>query len=163
MNYAVLGGGALGLMTAYRLAQAGQLVTVFEQEEIPGGLASGFTIDGNWLEKYYHHLFRSDKMVIRVIEELGLGKRLEWLRPRTMSLVNGEIYQLDSPLSLLRFKPWNLMERIRVGTVLAYLKAARPQWLEGKTANAWLSKWMGKRPYEMIFQSLFMGKFGKLY
>jgi protoporphyrinogen oxidase len=163
MDYAVLGGGALGLMTAYRLALAGQLVTVFEQEEIPGGLASGFAIGDSWLEKYYHHIFRSDKTAIRVIQELGLGARLEWTRPRTVSLVNGKIYQLDSPLSLLRFKPWSLIERIRVGTVLAYLKAAHPQWLEGKTADAWLSKWMGKRPYEMIFQSLLISKFGDLY
>jgi protoporphyrinogen oxidase len=163
MEYAVLGGGALGLMTAYRLAQAGQAVMVFEQEEIPGGLASGFRVGDTWLEKYYHHIFRSDKTVIRVIEELGLGSRLEWARPRTVSLVNGKIYQLDSPLSLLLFKPWSIGERLRVGAVVAYLKAANPKWLEGKTADAWLSKWMGKRPYEMSFQSLLVGKFGTLY
>ena len=34
MEYAVLGGGALGLMAAYRLAQAGQSVMIFEQEQI---------------------------------------------------------------------------------------------------------------------------------
>jgi protoporphyrinogen oxidase len=150
-------------MAAYRLAQAGQSVVVFEQEEVPGGLASGFRVGDSWLEKYYHHIFRSDKTVIRVIEELGLGARLEWTRPRTVSMVNGKIYQLDSPLSLLLFRPWNMVERIRVGALLAYLKAAQPQWLEDKTADAWLSKWMGKRPYEMIFQSLLIGKFGNLY
>jgi protoporphyrinogen oxidase len=163
MQYAVLGGGALGLMAAYRLAQAGQSVMVLEQEEIPGGLASGFVVGDHWLEKYYHHIFQSDKTVIRVIEELGLSARLEWVRPRTVSLVNSKIYQLDSPLSLLLFEPWNLLERIRVGAVLAYLKVAQPEWLEGKMADAWLGKWMGKRPYEMIFQSLFIGKFGDLY
>ena len=51
MDYAVLGGGALGLMTAYRLAQKGHSVMVFEQEELPGGLASGFLAGGTWLEK----------------------------------------------------------------------------------------------------------------
>src|SRR5262249_11175827 len=104
-----------------------------------------------------------DKMAIRVIEELGLGDRLEWLRPRTVSLVQGQIYQLDSPLSLLLFKPWRLDERLRVGAVLAYLKVSNPAWLENKTAHAWLRKWMGKRPYEMVFESLFLGKFGELY
>jgi len=163
MEYAVLGGGALGLMTAYRLAQAGQTVMVFEQEDIAGGLAAGFRIGDTWLEKYYHHLFRSDKTAIKVIEELGLGDRLEWLRPRTVSLVQGQIHQLDSPLSLLLFKPWRLDERLRVGAILAYLKVANPARLEGKTAHNWLYKWIGKRPYEMIFESIFLGKFGALY
>ena len=163
MKYGILGGGALGLMAAYRLAQAGQTVMVFEQENVAGGLAAGFRIGDTWLEKYYHHIFRSDKMAIQVIKELGLGDRLEWLRPRTVSLVQGQIYQLDSPLSLLLFKPWRLDERLRVGAILAYLKVANPAWLEDKTAHAWLYKWMGKRPYEMVFESLLLGKFGELY
>lgn len=163
MEYAVLGGGALGLMTAYRLSQMGQTVMVFEQESIPGGLAAGFKVGETWLEKYYHHIFRSDKKVIAAIEELGLGDRLEWLRPRTVSLVGGEIHQLDSPLSLLRFKPWRLDERLRVGAVMAFLKTAPPSFMEGKTAHAWLQKWMGKRPYGMAFEPLFIGKFGDLY
>jgi len=163
MKYAVLGGGALGLMAAYRLAQAGQTVMVFEQENIAGGLAAGFRVGDTWLEKYFHHLFRSDKTAIRIIEELGLGDRLEWLRPRTVSFIEGQIHQLDSPLSLLHFKPWRLDERLRVGAILAYLKLTNPAWLEGKTAHSWLRKWMGKHPYEMVFESLLLGKFGELY
>ncbi|GAC1644220.1 MAG: NAD(P)/FAD-dependent oxidoreductase [Ktedonobacteraceae bacterium] len=163
MEYAVLGGGALGLMTAYRLAQAGQSVMLFEQEEMAGGLAAGFRIGDSWLEKFYHHIFRSDKTVIRVIEELDLGDRLEWSSPRTVSLVGGKNYQLDSPISLLRFKPWHLDERLRVGAVMAFLKLAHPRWLEGQTADAWLSKWMGRRAYQMVFEGLFRGKFGVLY
>lgn len=163
MEYAVLGGGALGLMAAYRLTQAGQSVMVFEQEQVAGGLAAGFQIDAVWLEKFYHHLFRTDKMAISVIEELGLGERLEWLRPRTVSLIGGEIHQLDSPLSLLRFKPWRIDERLRVAAVAAFLKFSGPGPMEGKTADPWLRRWMGKRPYEMLFEPLFIGKFGALY
>lgn len=166
MEYAVLGGGALGLMAAYRLAQAGQSVIVFEQEQIAGGLAAGFQVEEGsdvWLEKFYHHLFRTDKTAIGLIEELGLGERLEWLRPRTVSLVGGEIHQLDSPLTLLLFKPWRLDERLRVGAVLAFLKLVPPQLLEGKKADPWLRRWMGRHVYEMFFESLFISKFGKLY
>src|SRR5579859_65493 len=165
LDYAVLGGGALGLMAAYRLAQAGQSVMVFEREPLAGGLAAGLHVNDDpdmWLEKFYHHIFRSDKFVIRVIEELGLGDRLEWLRPRTVSLIGGEIHQLDSPLTLLQFKPWRLDERLRVAAVLAFLKVANPKWLEGQTADPWLRRWMG-RPYETLFEPLFRGKFGALY
>ena len=76
---AVLGAGALGLTVALRLAQRGDAVTVIEREPLPGGLAAGFEIEpGMWLEKFYHHLFRSDRRAIAMIEELGLGDRLEW-------------------------------------------------------------------------------------
>lgn len=163
MEYAVLGGGALGLMTAYRLAQAGQAVMVFEKEEMAGGLASGFRVGDNWLEKFYHHIFRSDTMIIQMINELGLADRLEWQAPRTVSLVDGGIHKLDDAISLLRFSPLRLDERIRVGAVLAFLKVANPAWLEGKTAHPWLKHWMGKRAYEMIFEALFKGKFADLY
>ncbi len=166
MQYAVLGGGALGLMTAYRLAQAGQSVMVFEQEQAAGGLAAGFHVDDQsdvWLEKFYHHLFRSDKTAIKLIHELGLGDRLEWLRPRTVSLIGGQIQQLDSPMTLLRFKPWRIDERLRVAAVLSFLKVVNPALLEGRTADPWLRRWMGKRPYEMLFEPLFIGKFGALY
>jgi protoporphyrinogen oxidase len=163
MKYAVLGGGALGLMVAYRLTQAGQEVTVFEQEPIAGGLAAGFRVGDSWLEKFYHHIFRSDKVAIQVINEMGLGDRLDWHRPRTVSLMNGRLEQLDSPLTLLRFKPWRLDERLRVAAVLAFLKVVNPDLLEGKVADAWLSRWMGKRTYGMLFEPLFVGKFGNLY
>jgi protoporphyrinogen oxidase len=163
MEYAVLGGGALGLMAAYRLTQAGHSVMVFEREGMAGGLASGFQIDDVWLEKFYHHIFRSDKTVIKVIEELGLGDRLEWQHPRTVSLVGGKNYQLDDPISLLKFTPLKFYDRLRVGAVLAFLKVVNPEWLEGQTADPWLERWMGSHAYKMIFQQLFVGKFGKLY
>jgi len=163
MEYAVLGGGALGLMAAYRLAQGGQAVMVFEQEQTAGGLAAGFRVGDIWLEKFYHHLFQSDTTAIKTIEELGLGDQLEWIRPRTVCLINGEIHQFDSPLSLLLFKPMRIDERLRVAAVGAFLKVVPPELLEGKTADAWLRRWMGKRPYGMLFEPLFKGKFGALY
>ena len=165
MNYAILGGGALGLTVAYRLAQSGEQVMVFEQEPLAGGLAAGFHVNDDeqmWLEKFYHHLFRSDTTATHLINDLGLGDRLEWLRPRSTCLIDGNIEQLDSPLSLLLFKPLRIDERLRVAAVLAFLKFAPPSWLEGKTADTWLRRWMGKHPYGIVFEPLFLGKFGAL-
>src|SRR6266581_101518 len=122
MQYAILGGGALGLGAAYRLTKAGHSVMLFEQETTAGGLAAGFRVGDAWLEKFYHHLFRTDTTIIKLIEELGLGDRLEWLRPRPVSLIGGEIPKLDSPLTLLNFSPWRIDERLRVAAVSALLK-----------------------------------------
>jgi protoporphyrinogen oxidase len=162
MDYAILGGGALGLHAAYRLASAGHAVMVFEQETTAGGLASGFRVGENWLEKFYHHLFKTDTTAIKLIAELGLGDRLEWSHPRTVCLINGKFQQLDSPMTLLKFAPLRIDERLRVAGVGALLKLTGSGPYEGKTAEAWLRRWMGKRAYDMVFAPLFGAKFGAL-
>ena len=162
MDYAILGGGALGLHTAYRLASAGHAVMVFEQETTAGGLASGFRVGENWLEKFYHHLFKTDTTAIKLIHELDLGDRLEWSHPRTVCLVNGKFQQLDSPMTLLKFAPLRIDERLRVAAVGALLKLTGSGLYEGKTAEPWLRRWMGKRAYDMVFAPLFGAKFGAL-
>ncbi|HZS76697.1 MAG TPA: NAD(P)/FAD-dependent oxidoreductase [Ktedonobacteraceae bacterium] len=163
MEYAILGGGALGLGAAYRLSKVGHSVMVFEQEPLAGGLAAGFRVGDTWLEKFYHHLFKTDKTAIRLIEELGLGDRLEWSHPRTVCLIRGRFQQLDSPMTLLTFSPLRLPERLRVAAVAGLLKFTGSSLYEGKTAEPWLRRWMGKRPYDMIFGPLFVSKFGKMH
>ncbi len=163
MEYAILGGGALGLGAAYRLTRAGHSVMIFEQEPTAGGLAAGFRVDDTWLEKFYHHLFRTDTTIIKLIQELGLGDRLEWSHPRTVCLIDGKFQQLDSPLTLLQFSPLHIHERVRVAAVAAFLKLSGSGIFEGKTAELWLERWMGKRPYEMVFQPLFLAKFRAMH
>ncbi len=77
MHIGVLGGGALGLTAAMRLARRGAQVTLIEKENELGGLAAGFKVgdSGTYLEKFYHHLFRSDKDIQALLDELGLGRQ----------------------------------------------------------------------------------------
>jgi protoporphyrinogen oxidase len=159
---AILGAGALGLTVALRLAQGGERVTVIEREPLPGGLAAGFEIEpGMWLEKFYHHLFRSDTRAIAMIEDLGLADRLEWRAPVTATLVDGKMHQLDSPTSLLGFSPLPMAARVRMGAALAVLKAMPdPRLLEGRTAAGWLRRWMGNDGYSTVWEPLLRGKFG---
>jgi protoporphyrinogen oxidase len=161
---AVLGAGALGLTVAYRLAQRGEHVVVVEREPIAGGLAGGFEIEpGLWLDKFYHHLFREDTKAIGLIGELGLGDELVWRRPLTVSLRDGAVHQLDSPTSLLRFKPLPMRDRIRMGAALAYLRLlSSPDRLEGQTAAAWIRRRMGDRAYDVVWGPLLHGKFGEM-
>ncbi len=163
-RYAVLGAGALGLTVALRLLERGEEVVVYEREARPGGLAAGFPLqDGVWLEKFYHHLFRSDRAITGLIQELGLGNRLAWQRPITTVLHKGTAYQLDSPLSLLRFEPLRLHDRLRMGLALAYLRGLRSSRpLEGRHTGAWLRKVMGRRAYETVWAPLLTAKFGAL-
>ena len=161
---AVLGAGALGLTAALRLAQRGEKVTVLEREPLPGGLAAGFRVggeDGPWLEKFYHHLFRSDRHAIGLIRELGLEADLTWHRVPTVTLRDGRPWQLDSPTTLLRFRPLPVMDRLRMGAALAYLRALpSPGPLEGRTAVDWIRRWMGPASFDVVWGPLLAGKFG---
>jgi protoporphyrinogen oxidase len=165
---AVLGAGALGLTIAYRLAGRGQQVTVIERESQPGGLAAGFPVataaDGSvvYLEKFYHHLFRADHAVIDLIEELGLSDRLVWPSPSSAVLRDGAVYRLDGALALLRFKPLPFLDRIRLGTVIAYLKTEKVyQRLECWTVEEWLCRWAGPKVYRTFAEPLLQQKFGE--
>jgi protoporphyrinogen oxidase len=166
-NTAVLGGGALGLTLAYRLARAGDRVTVIEREPEPGGLAAGFVVahrpDGSpvYLEKFYHHLFRADRAAFDLIQELGLADRLVWPKPSTTILRDGTIHSMDGAIPLLRLKPLPIIDRFRVGVVLAYLKLEKGyQRFEGYTAEEWLRKWMGDTAFRVIAEPLLRQKFG---
>ena len=145
-----------------RLGHSGDHVTVIEREPLPGGLAAGFEIDTRmWLEKFYHHIFRSDKHAIAMIGEMGLADRLEWHQPVTATLRGGEFHQLDSPASLLRFPPLPVVDRLRMGAALAGLKAMlNPRLLEGNTALDWTRRWMGAKASEVVWEPLLRNKFG---
>ena len=64
MNIGIVGGGIAGLTAAYRLGQAGHIVTVYEAGPEVGGQARTFPIAGTRLEIFYHHLFAGDREIL---------------------------------------------------------------------------------------------------
>jgi protoporphyrinogen oxidase len=165
MHIGVLGGGALGLTAALRLARRGAQVTIIEKETELGGLAAGFLVgdSGTYLEKFYHHIFRSDKDITALIEEMGLGDKLTWHKVNTSTLYKGKLWKL-SPVDLLLHYPISIIARLRLIMGTAYLKAtSNYKALNKFTAAEWLQKWMGKEAYEMQFKPVLVGKFGDFY
>jgi protoporphyrinogen oxidase len=160
---AVLGGGALGLTLAYRLASAGQSVTVYESGSLAGGLAAGFRVgpDGPWLEKFYHHIFRTDRDAVALLTELGMSEKLEWLKANTSHLIGGKPRRLDGVIPALTFAPLPPLDRVRLLGGIGFLHVW-PYWrrLEGRRATPWLKSVVGKRAYDIAFEPLFRGKFG---
>ncbi len=166
MNIAIVGGGITGLTAAYRLLEAGHQVAIYEAGDHPGGLAAGFR-DERWdwpLENFYHHLFTSDKHIIRLVEELNFRDRLYFPKPVTSVVYNGRIVPFDSPKAWITFPGFNMIDVARFGLVSAYLRFSSP-WrkLESVSADSWMRRWYGEKVYEMLWMPLLIGKFGPNY
>ena len=89
MKTIIVGGGVAGMTTAYRLMQQGHEVELYEASPYLGGLVRTFEVGGNRLEAYYHHIFSTDTTIIRLIKELGLGEKLNWIESKVGWFDNG--------------------------------------------------------------------------
>ena len=164
MRVGIIGGGVAGLAAAYHLTKEGHFAEVFEVAPFLGGQASTFDVFGGRLERGYHHLFVSDTEITDLIQELGLGDKLAWLESSVGFYHGGKVWDFASPMDLLRFKPLPLLDRIRVGLWTFILQKTKSySKFEGVTAKDWLSKRMGRRGYEVIWEPLLRGKFGEFY
>lgn len=161
---AIIGGGIGGLVAAYRLLQQKNEVTIFEKSNQLGGLLGGFKIEGENLEKTYHHIFKTDKEFISLIEELGLGKKLKWYKGKTGLYYRKNMYPFDGAVDLLKFKPLNLIDKLRLGTMKIYLEKEN-NWrkFEKVLAYKWIKKWCGERAYKIVWEPLLKGKFDDKY
>ena len=164
MKIAVVGAGFTGLSASFELLRKGHEVIIFEKDSNPGGLAVGFkTKDWKWsLEKHYHHWFSNDDKVINLAKKIGyeIVKR----EPKTSIFIKGDIYQLDSPMHVLKFPLLPMADKLRMGLILGVLKF-NPVWkpLEQFKTSEMLPKLIGKKSYEMIWKPQMMNKFGAYY
>ncbi|NLT43243.1 MAG: NAD(P)/FAD-dependent oxidoreductase [Anaerolineae bacterium] len=160
MHIAVVGGGLTGMTAAQDLAQAGHQVALFERDSVLGGLAGSFEVGGTLLERFYHHIFTSDRSVLDLIIQLGLGENMEW-KPTTTSYYADRVYRLAAPIDVLRFRPLPFLDRIRFG-MLVFQARFVGDWrpLEGMTAKEWLIRLSGRRVYEQVWAAMLRGKFG---
>jgi len=160
----VVGGGITGLVAAYRLLQKKCKVNIFEKSDNLGGLLGGFKIEGNNLEKAYHHIFKTDKDIINLIEELGLSEKLKWHESKTALYYDKTIYPFAGVMDLLKFKPLNLFDKLRLGLVKIYLEKENGwEKFENVLAYQWMKKWCGRRAYKVVWEPLLKGKFSNRY
>lgn len=162
MKIGIIGAGFTGLSAAYNLVEKNHQVTVFERDEIPGGLALGF-IEKKWdwtLEKHYHHWFTNDDSVLDLAKKINHKVIIK--RPKTCVYVDEKIYQFDSPKEVMMFPKLSIIDRLRMGIVVGFIKFD-PFWkpLEKFNATKFLPKTLGKRGYKMIWEPLFKNKFGQ--
>jgi protoporphyrinogen oxidase len=163
MRVGVVGAGITGLVVAGELAKRGHQVDVFEQGAI-GGLAAGFPYANDaefYLDKFYHHIFRSDEHVLRLIDETGLADQLRWLPSKSGIVAQGRLWNFKGPLDLLRFKPMgSLWQRLLMGFNLWRLQKTK-DWkpLDTITCREFFAASGNVEAYERFWEPLLKQKF----
>ena len=164
MRIAVLGAGVCGLVAAHRLGRAGHAVDVYERWPGLGGQAATFDLgDGTRLERYYHHLFTSDRHIGALYAELGMPDAIEWHESSVAFFARGRLHPFVTPGDLLRFTPLPPLARVRLGLAVLAVQALAndPARFEDVTARAWIERWMGKAAWREVWGPLLRGKFGE--
>jgi protoporphyrinogen oxidase len=157
---AIVGAGVMGLTLAYELVKTGHEVTVFEKDDRPGGMSASFNFDGLMVERYYHFFCKPDIPIFDLLKELGIDKFLKWRDTKMGFFYEGKLYKWGDPIALLLFPRLGLISKIRFGLQVFFsLKRNRWDKLDRITAARWAKDWVGKKAYDMLWESLFRLKF----
>ena len=158
---AIVGAGVTGLVAGRELARRGFAVTLVERWPDVAGQASAFEVaPGVWIERYYHHLFPSDREMVALHDELLPGQ-LEW-HPSTVGIWSrGHVYPFVTPKDLLTYSPLPILDRLRLGFVVLRL-VGRTDWerMDDIGALEWLRRTCGERAVSSVWLPLMLGKFG---
>ena len=110
---AIIGAGYTGLSAAKKLLDEGFEFTIYEKDKQAGGMTRTINIDGTEIEEYYRHIFKCDKYVIDLINELHLNHKLKWFKAKMGYHIQDKNYRFGQPLTLLTFKPLKLMQKLK--------------------------------------------------
>jgi protoporphyrinogen oxidase len=166
----VVGGGVAGLAAAYRLQQRGHEVRVFEANEDLGGLAAVYETAGDPIEKFYHHLSKSEETIVELAEELGLGEDVEWRIGENGYYVDGVVHPMDTPWEILSFPHLSLYDKFRLGmlTLDIDVRGGVPSFdtyekledFEDISVEEFVRDHTTENVYETFFEPLLDAKFG---
>ena len=159
----MIGAGVAGLVAGHRLAEAGHVAELYERWPGLGGQAATLPVgQGHLLERYYHHLFTSDRHIAELYDELGMPDELEWRPSSVAFFADGKPWPFNGPLDLLRFSPLSLPSRLRMGVAVLLLQRRHRdvRAFESETAREWVLRAMGRQAWEKVWGPLLRGKFG---
>lgn len=168
--YAVVGGGLAGLAAAYRLQRAGEPVTLFEANDRLGGLAASLETAGDPIERFYHHLSRSERTIVDYIEHLDLSDRLEWRVGHNAYYVDGVVHPLDTLWQIAAYPHLSLYDKFRLGmlTLGIDVRSGIPrrdayeelEAYDDVPVRRFILEHTTERVYRSFFEPLLRAKFG---
>jgi protoporphyrinogen oxidase len=156
----IVGGGILGMTAAFRLAQQGVAVTLFERAPDLGGLVGSFDFDGTAVDRFYHVVLPSDDRVIGLADELGLGDRWRFRPTKVGFYGDGRLFSMTSPKEFLTFPLLRPHERGRLAAFVARCQLTKGHdRLDDEPLEDWLRRHCGKGVVEKLWKPLLDSKF----
>lgn len=166
----VVGGGIAGLAAAYRLQKHGYEVRVFEAGDSVGGLAGVYETSDDPVEKFYHHLSKSEETIVDLATELGLGEAVEWRVGKNAYYVDGVVHPMDTPWQILAYPHLSLYDKFRLGMLVLGIdvRGGRPtretyeefREFEDVPIREFLLEHTTEGVFENFFRPLLEAKFG---
>lgn len=163
-NWAIVGGGIMGMTLAHRLAQQGQKVTIYESAPEVGGLVSSWKMGKVEWDKFYHVILLSDFRTRGILKDIGLEDKMEWVETKTGFYIKGKLHSMSDTVEFLKFPTLNLIDKFRLGlTILVASRIKDWKRLEKIPVTKWLRKWSGANTYNKIWLPLLRAKLGESY
>jgi protoporphyrinogen oxidase len=160
-NWAVLGGGMLGLTLALRLAQRGRTVTVIEAAPNLGGLTASFNRQDITWDRYYHVIESRDQHLLDLLNELGMACRIAWAVTKANFYDGDTLYPLNNVFDYLRLPVLRPIDKARLGFNILYGSVLKDGIaLERQKVSEWLIRWSGQRTFEKLWRPLLRAKLG---
>lgn len=163
-DWAIIGGGILGMTLALRLAEQGKKVTIYETADKAGGLTMAWQMNDIIWDKYYHVILMSDQNTRRVLDEIGLSNEINWVETKTGFYSDGKLYSMSNLFEFFKFPPINLIDKFRLGLTI-FVASLITNWksMESVLVEDWLTRWSGKRVFQKIWLPLLKAKLGDNY
>lgn len=164
LDWAIIGGGMLGMTLALRLTQQGHQVTIYESADKAGGLTSAWKMDDIVWDRFYHVILMSDLNTRKILHEIGLDAELNWVETKTGFYSEGKLYSMSNLIEFFKFPPINLIDKFRLGlTIFAASRIKNWKSMENILVEEWLTKWSGERVFAKIWLPLLKAKLGDNY
>ncbi|HEX2506210.1 MAG TPA: FAD-dependent oxidoreductase [Gaiellaceae bacterium] len=160
----VVGAGLLGLTAAYRLAEAGVRVSLFERAPDLGGLVGSFDFGGRPVDRFYHVVLPTDDRVLGLAEEVGLRERFRFRPTRVGFYGDGRLFSATTPMEFLRFPLFGPAGRARLATFVARCRLISDHaQLDETPLVPWLERMCGRTVTERLWKPLLDSKFDGRY
>jgi protoporphyrinogen oxidase len=162
MKIGIIGGGMMGLATAFYLNKKGHQITILEKEKEIGGLSRSTEIlPGIHWDRFYHVILSTDGELLKFIDEIGLSPDVRWRETKTGFYTDDQLHSMSTTMEFLKFKPLGLIDKLRLGAGIFYTSRLK-DWkrLEKIYVKTWLTRVFGRRNYEKMWEPLLRSKLG---
>ncbi|MBI4836218.1 MAG: FAD-dependent oxidoreductase [Candidatus Abawacabacteria bacterium] len=158
----IFGGGLNGLFLAYFLRKKypHYKIAIVERAPQMGGLIETQKVGSAELEKFYHHIFLTDTILLETINTLNLADKLVF-KDSSIANLNQQVFQpFVTPVDLLKYKGLSFFTKLKIGLYsLLIQKDRNGDKYANINSKEWITKKMGKEAWEKLWGPLFEGKF----